>query len=185
VNVSFNSDSSELARRMNTEAAKAVRYGNVAPHEALKFVTINPAWQLRIDHRTGSLEPGKDADFVIWSGNPLSTYTRCEQTWIEGAMYFCIEQDRAMREDVERERQRLIQKILRQAHGASRQEGREAERPQEGDRPERPRGRRPRLIETAMDIHRQRLEEMVRMGIDPDEIRPGECGCNDWWYGLR
>ncbi|MCZ6852221.1 MAG: amidohydrolase family protein, partial [Planctomycetota bacterium] len=81
--VSFNSDSSELARRMNTEAAKAVRYGGLDPQDALNFVTINPARQLRIDHRTGSLEVGKDADFVIWSESPLSTYARCEQTWIE------------------------------------------------------------------------------------------------------
>ena len=81
--VSFNSDSDELARRLNTEAAKAVKYGGVTQEEALKFVTLNPAKQLRIDKRVGSLEPGKDADFVIWSGNPLSTYSICEQTWID------------------------------------------------------------------------------------------------------
>ncbi|MGI9014134.1 MAG: amidohydrolase family protein [Phycisphaerales bacterium] len=116
--VSFNSDSSELARRMNTEAAKAVRYGGVAPDEALKFVTLNPAKQLRIDHRTGSLEPGKDADFVIWSGDPLSTYSRCEQTWIEGACYFSLEEDTQLREWVRAERERLIQKILAFEHGS-------------------------------------------------------------------
>ena len=115
--VSFNSDSDELARRMNWEASKAVRYGGLSPGEALKFVTINPARQLRIDHRTGSLEQGKDADFVIWSGDPLSTYSQCEQTWIEGAKYFDIERDLEMRSQVDRERQRLIQKILRQSHG--------------------------------------------------------------------
>ena len=105
VNVSFNSDSSELARRMNTEAAKAVRYGDVPPDEALKFITINPARQLRIHHRTGSLELGKDADFVIWSGDPLSTYTRAEQTWIEGARYFDLDRDRELRAEIDRERQ--------------------------------------------------------------------------------
>jgi N-acetylglucosamine-6-phosphate deacetylase len=115
--VSFNSDSSELARRMNTEAAKAVRYGGVDPHEALKFVTLNPAKQLMIDHRTGSLERGKDADFAVWSESPLSTYTRCEQTWIEGACYFDLERDRELRARVAAERQRLIQKILNAAHG--------------------------------------------------------------------
>jgi len=69
--VSFNSDSDEMARRMNLEAAKAVKYGGVPEEEALKFVTINPARQLRVDGRVGSLEPGKDADFVVWSGHPL------------------------------------------------------------------------------------------------------------------
>ena len=115
--VSFNSDSSELARRMNTEAAKAVRYGGLDPHDALNLVTINPARQLRIDHRTGSLEVGKDADFVIWSESPLSTYARCEQTWIEGARYFDIEQDRMLAASAQAERQRLIQRVLHEAHG--------------------------------------------------------------------
>ena len=114
--VSFNSDSSELARRLNTEAAKAVRYGGLHPHDALKFVTINPAIQLRIDHRTGSLMAGKDADFVIWSESPLSTYARCEQTWIEGARYFDLDDDRERRQWATAERQRLVQKILKAAH---------------------------------------------------------------------
>ena len=71
--VSFNSDSSDLARRLNLEAAKAVKYGGTPEPDALMFVTANPAKQLRIDARVGSLEPGKDADFAIWSGNPLDT----------------------------------------------------------------------------------------------------------------
>jgi len=83
--VSFNSDSAELARRLNLEAAKAVKYGDVPPADALAFVTINSAKQLGIDKRVGSLEPGKDGDFVVWSGDPLSTYSFAEQTWIEGA----------------------------------------------------------------------------------------------------
>ncbi|MEE8154227.1 MAG: amidohydrolase family protein, partial [Phycisphaerales bacterium] len=115
--VSFNSDSSELARRMNTEAAKAVRYGGLDPQDALNIVTINPARQLRIDHRTGSLEVGKDADFVIWSESPLSTYARCEQTWIEGARYFDLNRDRELRASAQAQRQRLIQRVLREAHG--------------------------------------------------------------------
>ena len=73
VTVSFNSDSDELARRLNIEAAKAVKYGNVPPADALAFVTSNPAKQLGIADRVGSLEAGKDGDFVIWSGDPLST----------------------------------------------------------------------------------------------------------------
>ncbi|MCZ6834410.1 MAG: amidohydrolase family protein [Planctomycetota bacterium] len=120
--VSFNSDSSELARRMNTEAAKAVRYGGLDPQEALKFVTINPAKQLRIDHRIGSLEPGKDGDFVIWSHNPLSTYARCEQNWIEGARYFDLRIDEMLRKKARDERQRIMQKILVQSESLKKSE---------------------------------------------------------------
>jgi imidazolonepropionase-like amidohydrolase len=86
--VSFNSDSSDHARRMNLEAAKAVKYGGTSEEEALKFVTINPAKQLRIDKQVGSIEPGKDGDFAIWSGHPLSTTSICLQTWIDGRQYF-------------------------------------------------------------------------------------------------
>ena len=109
---SFNSDSNELARRLNTEASKAVKYGGVSEAEALSFVTINPARQLRVDDRVGSLEPDKDADFVIWSGHPLSSFSRAEQTWIEGRKYFDVELDAEMRKQTAAERSRLIQKAL-------------------------------------------------------------------------
>jgi len=88
VNVSFNSDSSELARRMYLEAAKAVKYGGTSEAEALKFVTLNPAKQLGVDKWVGSIEVGKDADFALWSKSPLAYDTVCEQTWIEGRKYF-------------------------------------------------------------------------------------------------
>jgi len=110
--VSFNSDSDELTRRLNLEAAKAVKYGGLTEEEALTFVTINPAKQLRIEDRVGSLEPGKDADFVLWSGNPLSTYTVCEQTWLDGRKFFDREEDRRMQIEVQQQRATLIQKIL-------------------------------------------------------------------------
>ena len=109
---SFNSDSDELARHLNTEAAKAIKYGNLSEEEALKLVTINPAKQLKIDKYVGSLEPGKQADFVIWSGNPLSTYTVCEQTWIEGRKYFDRKEDLKMREEARKLKQFIINKIL-------------------------------------------------------------------------
>ncbi|MBI2478023.1 MAG: amidohydrolase family protein [Planctomycetia bacterium] len=112
VNVSFNSDDRELARHLNHEAAKAVKYGGVPPEEALKFVTLNPAKQLRIEKYVGSLEVGKHADLVVWSGSPLSNFSRCEQTWIDGRKYFHLEEDRKLRDDESRMRNTLVQKIL-------------------------------------------------------------------------
>jgi imidazolonepropionase-like amidohydrolase len=106
--VSFNSDNGDLARRMNLEAAKAVKYGGLAEEEALKFVTINPAIQLGIDDRVGSLEVGKDADFVIWNGNPLSVYSRVDMTFVDGRKMFDRELDREMLANVQAERERLI-----------------------------------------------------------------------------
>ncbi len=110
--VSFNSDSDELARRLNTEAGKAVKYGGVSPEEALEFVTANPAKQLKVDAKVGSLEPGKDADLVVWSGPPLSPLSLCEQTWIDGRRYFDRAEDLAMRVEQERMKQVLAQKAL-------------------------------------------------------------------------
>ncbi len=110
VTVSYNSDDPELARRLNTEAAKAVKYGGVPPEEAIKFVTLNPAKQLFIDDRVGSLEPGKDADFVIWSGSPLSPYSHADETWIDGRKYFDRAADVDGRAALAKEREALIAK---------------------------------------------------------------------------
>lgn len=110
--VSFNSDDGELATHLNQEAAKAVKYGGVPAEEALKFVTLNPAKQLRIDQYVGSIEEGKQADLALWNAPPLSAYARCEQTWIDGRKYFDIAQDEKSRQQVAEMRQTLIQKIL-------------------------------------------------------------------------
>jgi N-acetylglucosamine-6-phosphate deacetylase len=117
--VAFNSDSSELARRLYTEAAKAVKYGGTPEVEALKFVTINPARQIRMDQRVGSLEPGKDADFAIWSKPPLDSRTVCLQTWIEGKKYFdrSLNAERAAR--LEKERADLLAKAKKLAQMSS------------------------------------------------------------------
>ena len=110
--VSFNSDDAELARRLNTEAMKAVKYGGLSEEEALKFVTINPAKQLGIDQWVGSLEEGKDADFVIWDGPPLSIYSKVQETWIEGTRYWSVDENKRLEERDKLERESLIQKIL-------------------------------------------------------------------------
>lgn len=111
VATSLHSDNSQIATRMNWEAAKMVRTG-LDPETALSLVTNRTADLLGISDRVGSLEPGKDADFVIWSGDPLSTFTIAEQTWIDGRRYFDIEEDAALRAAVERERAELIRLIL-------------------------------------------------------------------------
>jgi len=110
--VSYNSDDAELARRLNLEAAKAVKYGGVPEEEALKFVTLNPARQLRIDGSVGSIEVGKDADLVLWSASPLSGLSRCEQTWVDGRRYFDRQEDQDLRKKGASMRAALVQKIL-------------------------------------------------------------------------
>ena len=93
VNVSINSDSAEHARRLNTEAAKSVRWGDVDDNQALSMVTLNPARQLKIDHRVGSLDVGKDADIAVWSHHPLSTYAIVERTYIDGVVRYDRQMD--------------------------------------------------------------------------------------------
>jgi N-acetylglucosamine-6-phosphate deacetylase len=108
--VSLNSDSTELARRLQLEAAKAVKWGGVPPEDALLMVTLNPARQLGVEDRVGSIEPGKDADLVLWSGSPLSTGSRPLRTWVDGILRFDREKDVARRPALEAERLALVAK---------------------------------------------------------------------------
>ncbi len=108
---SLHSDNSQIASRMNWEAGKLLRTG-LTPEQALSTVTIGSARAMALDDRVGSLEPGKDGDFVIWSGDPLSQFTRAEQTWVDGRRYFSLEEDAAMRDRIAQERTQLIQAIL-------------------------------------------------------------------------
>ncbi len=114
---SINSDNSDIGRRLNQEAAKAVMYGGMSQEEAIKLATLNPAIQLQIDDRVGSIKVGKDADFVIWNNNPLSVYAKAEQTWVDGKKYFDLESDLAMRAAIKKEKQALIQKVLAKSDG--------------------------------------------------------------------
>jgi imidazolonepropionase-like amidohydrolase len=107
--VSLNSDSDERARRLNIEAAKMVRYGGVTEEEALKMVTLNPAIQLGIDKRMGSIDVGKDADVVVWSAHPLSVYAHPDMTFVDGELLFDRQADIARRPQLEAERRQLEQ----------------------------------------------------------------------------
>jgi imidazolonepropionase-like amidohydrolase len=104
----INSDSDERVRRLNVDAAKMMRYGDLTEDEAMKLITYNGALQLGIDKKVGSLEVGKDADVVIWSGNPLSVYSSAETTFIDGQIYFDKKFDLANRDKTARERAALL-----------------------------------------------------------------------------
>ncbi|MFG0328000.1 MAG: amidohydrolase family protein [Phycisphaerales bacterium JB037] len=183
--VSFNSDSDELARRMNAEAGKAVKYGGVSPEDAIKFVTLNPAIQLGIADRVGSIEPGKDADLAIWSRDPLSATSRCLATWVDGREYFSDESDRAHRATIAAERDRLIQKLLSKGRkkksddkdAAPGDAEDAASEPQLVDSPDRD----PPMT-LAERLARQRVElmylEALNYNIDPAHQTSGDCGCS-------
>lgn len=116
---SINSDDAEMARRLNQEAAKVVKYGGVTEEEALKMVTLNTAEILHIDDRVGSLAPGKDADVVIWSDRPLSIYAKAEKTFVDGIKFWDIEEDAAKQAALDAEKVRLIRKSLDAKRGGS------------------------------------------------------------------
>ena len=110
--VAINSDDGEMARRLNQEAAKSVKYGGVSEEDAWKFVTLNPAKLLHIDDKVGSIKVGKDADLVLWSDHPLSIYAKAEKTIIEGVTYFDIKRDEMMRSQIKKEKAELINQMM-------------------------------------------------------------------------
>jgi hypothetical protein len=112
LNVAINSDDAEMARRLNQEAAKSVKFGGMSEEDALKMVTLNPAKMLHVDGRVGSIKVGKDADLVMWSDHPLSIYAKSEKTIVDGIVYFDREKDVQLRKELTAERNRLIQKML-------------------------------------------------------------------------
>ena len=108
----FNSDDAEMSRRLNQEAAKAVKYGGVSEIEAWKFVTLNPAKLLHIDDKVGSIKVGKNADLVLWSQHPMSIYTQAEKTLIEGTIYFDKERNEELVKKIKKEKKMLVQQML-------------------------------------------------------------------------
>ena len=107
----INSDNREMARRLNQEAGKTIKYGNLSEVEAMKLVTLNPAKLLNLDHRMGSIKVGKDADLVLWNEHPLSIYSKPLKTIVDGKIYYDIEEDEILREEIKRERARIISKM--------------------------------------------------------------------------
>jgi N-acetylglucosamine-6-phosphate deacetylase len=183
VRVSFNSDSDELARRMNTEAAKMIRYGReigleIPPEDALAVVTINPAVQLGIADRVGSIEVGKDADLAVWTGDPLSGFSRCLRTFVDGREYYSDERDAAHRERIAAERARLIARIVADPD-IDKDKDKDAEA---GDEPESETAEPERRVSLAQRIRLDALRAHHRAlwleGRDPSTtMRPGDCGC--------
>ncbi|WP_430426644.1 amidohydrolase family protein [Maribacter litoralis] len=110
----INSDDREMIRRLNQEAAKTIKYGGMTELEAWKMVTINPAKLLHLDDRVGSIKVGKDADLVLWSGSPLSVYSKAEKTMIEGVTYFDLETDKKNRDAIKKERNDLVTMMLKE-----------------------------------------------------------------------
>ncbi len=112
LNVAINSDDAEMARRLNQEAAKSIKFGGMSEEDALKMVTINPAVMLHVDSKVGSIAVGKDADLVLWNDNPLSIYARSEKTIVDGIVYFDRDKDALLQKKNTEERNRIIQKML-------------------------------------------------------------------------
>jgi len=161
--VSINSDSADHARRLNTEAAKTVKYSGTDPAEALKMVTLNAAIQLGIEERVGSIEVGKDADLAVWSGSPLSYASRCERTFVDGRELFSIERDDELRAQARAERQRIIQKILSKHKPKSKDSDDDESSETDGAEDE--------------DPHFDWYEAQLRAGLERESALPGDCGC--------
>ena len=111
VTVAINSDDAEMGRRLNQEAAKAIKYGGLSQEEAWKLVTLNPAKLLHLDDRMGSIKVGKDADLVLWTHNPLSIMSKVQKTMIEGRVYYDAERNDVLATRNRLERARIIQKM--------------------------------------------------------------------------
>lgn len=117
ITVAYNSDDAEMARRLNQEAAKAVKYGGLSEEEALKFVTLNPAKLLHLDSHMGSIKVGKDADVVLWTDNPLSIYAKVDKTIVDGVVYYDADTDQKLREEIRKERARIINLMIQAKKG--------------------------------------------------------------------
>jgi hypothetical protein len=161
------------------EAAKAVRYGGLSPEEALKLVTLNPARQLRIDNRVGSLEKGKDADFVLWNGDPLSAFTRCEETWVDGVRRYARGEETELHAGAVKARGELLAK----ANAASESRGAQGAEAGAGGGAGGGRGfrggrGRPTLLERMLEDREDTIWLRIARGLPPIPTAQGDCGCS-------
>ena len=113
----INSDDAEMGRRLNQEAAKAVKYGGTSEEDAWKMITLNPAKLLRLENRMGSIKLGKDADIVLWTDNPLSIYAKVVQTYVDGKSMYDTKTDQELRERDLKERMRIIKLMSEDKNG--------------------------------------------------------------------
>lgn len=111
ITTAINSDNAEMARRLNQEAAKSIKYGGLTEEQALKLVTLNPAKLLHLDNRMGSIKVGKDADVVLWSNNPMSIYAKANKTFVDGRLLFDRDKQVEIEKLVSENRDRIIKKI--------------------------------------------------------------------------
>jgi imidazolonepropionase-like amidohydrolase len=131
INTAINSDDAEMGRRLNQEAAKTIKYGNISEEEAWKMVTLNPAKMLHLDKQMGSMKIGKDADIVVWSQNPLSIYAQVEMSFVDGMLLFSREQSEQMVQVIKLERERIIRKMI-----VAKQQGEATEKKQSKPQPQ-------------------------------------------------
>lgn len=131
VTTAINSDDAEMARRLNMEAAKTMKYGGMSEAQALKMITLNPAMLLHLDKKMGTITPGKDADLVLWTDKPLSNYASVAQTWVDGVSMFSLEDDEVRKAYLAKEKARLVQAMLKTK--------------QKGGPMQKPEGRKPRI----------------------------------------
>jgi imidazolonepropionase-like amidohydrolase len=132
--VSVNSDDAQEARQLNQEAAKSMKYGGLSANDALKLVTLNPAIQLGIDRRVGSIEVGKDADLAIYDHDPLSVYAVVQKTLIDGQIYFDRQRDIAQRAELEKEKQALLDKE-KKANEEKKSQEKQEKKPEQKNKP--------------------------------------------------
>jgi imidazolonepropionase-like amidohydrolase len=111
VTTAINSDDAEMARRLNQEAAKSVKYGGLTEQQAWAMVTLNPAKLLHLDNRMGSIKVGKNADIVLWNANPLSIYATAQKTFVDGKLLFDRELQSQVEAQIANKRAELIKQI--------------------------------------------------------------------------